>query len=232
MVAQTQSRLAPRCLARSAVILLCSLLGGRQWHDSFTGGQPPASADVHRHILMGFEQAQVSLEAWVLPLEVKERVWCGAEGSVSLWGDQYLHTTTDEEPFVVSPDPGVTGWMLHSGVSILLKWLHLSEAGPTFPSKQQGRVALALSPWPYCLCFLQASGDKRNIIICLLSPCQAVSPASPAAQQPQRLSQTTSKPYEGDTGHFIKQNQIISQSKATREVSVYRNQFTHVLINL
>lgn len=124
---------------------------------------------------------------------------------------------------------GVIGWMLHSGA-----WdcTSKSKAGATFHSKQQGWAVLALSPWPYCLCFLQPSGDKRNRIISLLSPCQAVSPASPAAQEPQRFSQTTSKPYVRDTGHFIKQNQIISQSKATREVSVYRNQFTQVLINL
>lgn len=66
----------------------------------------------------------------------------------------------------------------------------------------------------------------------MLSPSQTVSSAGAADQQPQRFSKPTSKPYIGGTGHFIKQNQIISQSKATREVSVYRNQFTHVLINL
>lgn len=98
MVAQTQSRLAPWCLARSAVILLCCLLGGRQQHQSFTGGHTPASADVLRHILTEFAQAQVSPEAWVLSLEVKEWLWCGAEGFASPWGDQYVHTTTGEEP--------------------------------------------------------------------------------------------------------------------------------------
>lgn len=230
MVAQTQSRLAPWCLARSAIILLCCLLGGRQQHQSFTGGHTPASADVLRHILTGF--AQVSPEAWVLSLEVKEWLWCGAEGFASPWGDQYVQTTTGECLQILHP--GVMGWMLHSGASNLQKWLHSPKpkAETTFHSKQQGWAVLALSPWPYCLCFLQPSGNKRNMIICLLSPCQAVSPASPAAQEPQRFSQTTSKPCVRDTGHFIKQNQIISQSKATREVSVYRNLFTDVLINL
>ena len=49
-------------------------------------------------------------------------------------------------------------WFLqnHSGVSILLKLLHLSksEAGVIFHSKERSWVAFALPSWPYYLCFL------------------------------------------------------------------------------
>lgn len=127
---------------------------------------------------------------------------------------------------------GVFKTILEYLILLKLQCLSKSETGVKFHSNGQGQVVLASSSWPFFLHFLQPSSDKRSMIICLLSPRQTVSSAGPADQQPQRFSKITSKPYIQDTGHFIRQTQIILQSKATREVSVYRKQFTHILINL
>lgn len=50
MALKNQSRLAPWCLAKNAIIFLCNLFSRSQWHKSFSGGHAIASADVHRHI--------------------------------------------------------------------------------------------------------------------------------------------------------------------------------------